>query len=65
MIISNISSIAAYDFFINSVCPTMSYVGPHALHEVIWPMPCIWPYKAVHGLYTGPDKCRGNEINPL
>ena len=60
MIFSNISSIAAYDFFIiNYTRPTMSYVGPHALHEVIWPMPCIWPYKAVHGLYTGPDDASG------
>ena len=44
MIFFNISSIATYDFFINSTRPTMSYVGPHALHEVIWPMPCIWPH---------------------
>ena len=34
MIISNISSIAAYDVaIINFTRPTMSYVGPHALHE--------------------------------
>ena len=33
MIISNISLIAAYDFFINSTRPTMSYVGPHASYE--------------------------------